>query len=107
MTSNSTTWYGTYSDIEGQDYAGSIANALTGTAPTPTSLEAIDAAWRAALNDALPEGVTLHGEELVGPVDGDPAAARQALREWLVEEGPAVWAQILCQHLVEEIEAGG
>ena len=44
------------------------------------ALDAIETEWRAAIQAALPEGVTLAGDEFIGPHSSDPAYT-EAIRE--------------------------
>lgn len=92
--------YGNWSDIAGQDFTYSLSASLEGCTPTTESLAAIESAWRAAIDAAMPENVHLHGELLIGPADGDPDNARADLREWLAGDGHAAWNAILAEHLV-------
>jgi len=44
------------------------------------ALDAVETEWRAAIQAALPEGVTLIGDEFIGPHSSDPAYT-EAIRE--------------------------
>lgn len=64
-----TTIYGTWNNRvqpSDQNLESSVANAL-GDYASDYDMDAVAADWREAINEALPENVTLAGEEFIGP----------------------------------------
>jgi hypothetical protein len=65
-----TTGYGTWTnrvDALNTDVAGTVSDAYGTYAPDGADFDAVVDEYRAAINDALPEGVTLSGNEFIGP----------------------------------------
>lgn len=63
------TSYGTHSDLFGADVDSMINDYIEDGEPTEKSREVIREAWLDAVQRQLPEGVTIHGDDLIGPAE--------------------------------------
>lgn len=74
MDRNATTSYGTWNnrvDEYAANFATSVCDAL-GDYPDDYDLDGLTAAYKAAINNALPARITLTGDEFIGPAYVEP-----------------------------------
>lgn len=101
-----TTYYGTWNDrVEphSANFSTSVYTAL-GDFADDYDIDAIEADYRAAINDALPDGVSLCGDEFIGPAhdadcdfDGYPTDEYGRLDIKAIVESVDFWA-IVAKH---------